>query len=126
MTHEGKKEAPQVSLKQWRLEDFKSVTKASVDFKPLTILVGSNSSGKSTLLQSILLMSQAAATVGAGEAFSLNGTLVSLGAFEDVVCAWKPKYFGIGGTLALPFDPDWPAPTRRASNAHSVDPEGSV
>ena len=45
-------------LAQWRLENFKSVHKASIDLAPLTLLVGPNSAGKSSLIQSILLFAQ--------------------------------------------------------------------
>lgn len=46
-------------LRRVELEDFKSVGYASVDLRPLTVVVGANSSGKSTLLQSILAVTQA-------------------------------------------------------------------
>ncbi len=77
---------PTVPLREWTLRNFKSVEEASVQFSPLTILVGGNSSGKSSLLQSILLISQAA---GADIELSLplNGSLVELGDFEDVLFA---------------------------------------
>ena len=43
-------------LSQIRLHNFKSVADAVVDLKPLTVVVGKNSSGKSTLLQSVLVL----------------------------------------------------------------------
>jgi predicted ATPase len=77
---------PSVPLREWTLRNFKSVEDASVSFAPLTLLVGSNSSGKSSLLQSILLISQAAA--GDVElSMTLNGPLVELGDFQDVLFA---------------------------------------
>jgi predicted ATPase len=123
MINQAEPKIHEVPLRQWRLESFKSVSKATVDFTPLTLLVGSNSSGKSTLLQSILLMSQAAETINPGEIFSLNGPLVSLGAFEDVVSAWKTrsKYFGIGGTIALPIDSDLPELRRTVDHSPPGD-----
>ena len=45
-------------LESWRMENFKSIKSAEVTFKPLTVLVGPNSAGKSSLLQSILLFAQ--------------------------------------------------------------------
>ena len=47
------------SLRKWRLAYFKSVKhRIEVDLAPLTVVAGANSSGKSTLIQSILFMAQ--------------------------------------------------------------------
>ena len=47
------------SLRRWRIASFKSVKNlVDVDLAPLTVVVGANSSGKSTLIQSILLTAQ--------------------------------------------------------------------
>ena len=43
-------------LAEIRLENFKSVTDATVELRPLSVVVGRNSSGKSTLLQSVLAL----------------------------------------------------------------------
>ena len=70
-------------LRRIELQDFKSVAQASVELKPLTVVVGANSSGKSTLLQSILAVTQAVRG-GTGTAeFPLNGEFVRLGTFEE-------------------------------------------
>ena len=46
-------------IKQWKLFDFKSVrSETDLAFAPLTIFAGPNSSGKSTVIQSILLVAQ--------------------------------------------------------------------
>ena len=67
------------------LEHFKSVDSAKVDLAPLSVLVGTNSSGKSTLLQPVLAMCQAAKVSGsAGEAL-LNGDLQNLGEYREVL-----------------------------------------
>jgi predicted ATPase len=69
-------------LCRWRLANFKSVAEADVELAPLTVLVGANSTGKSSLIQSILLVAQSAAP---GEPdLSLNGPLVELGEFADL------------------------------------------
>ena len=68
-----------------KLEHFKSVDSAKVDLAPLSVLVGANSSGKSTLLQPVLAMCQAAKVTGsAGEAL-LNGDLQNLGEYREVL-----------------------------------------
>jgi len=89
-------------LRQWRLENFKSVQDAVIDFKPLTVLVGANSSGKSTVLQSILLVVQAAQSGSQLGVLGLNGPLVSLGTFEDVRNSQATGKVKIGGTFSVP------------------------
>ena len=70
-------------LRRIELQDFKSVAQASVELGPLTCVVGANSSGKSTLLQSILAVTQAVRSgIGTAE-FPLNGEFVRLGTFEE-------------------------------------------
>ncbi|MDE0668906.1 MAG: AAA family ATPase, partial [bacterium] len=70
-------------LRRIELQDFKSVAQAAVDFRPLTVVVGANSSGKSTLLQSILAVTQAVRSRTAGAEFPLNGEFVRLGTFDE-------------------------------------------
>ncbi len=70
-------------LQSIELKDFKSIAYAKVDFHPLTVIVGANSSGKSSLLQAILALSQ---TVRSGDQtgrFALNQELVRLGTFKE-------------------------------------------
>ena len=71
-------------LRSWALRDFKSVADADIDFAPLTVLVGANSAGKSTVMQSLLMVAQAADDAPSGGDFPLNGPLVELGDFADV------------------------------------------
>lgn len=81
------------SLRKWRIGAFKSVNNCiEVDLAPLTVVVGANSSGKSTLIQSILLLAQNASrideknTAKARGLFELNGPLVQLGTFRETSC----------------------------------------
>lgn len=98
--HDG--QTPVLPLKSWRVTNFKSVPEANIEFAPLTLLVGSNSSGKSTILQSILLVTQAAQAGAEGSTFPLNGTLTSLGGFRDVVHAFASrKEVSLGGVFSL-------------------------
>lgn len=71
-----------VVLRRWRLENFKSVRRADVDLHPLTLLVGANSAGKSSLIQSILAANQAISSPG--DLYPLNGSTVRLGMVEEV------------------------------------------
>lgn len=70
-------------LKSIELKDFKSIAHAKVDFNPLTVIVGANSSGKSSLIQAILALSQAVRSKDSTGHFPLNGELVRLGTFEE-------------------------------------------
>lgn len=70
-------------LRRIELRDFKSVAQASVDLRPLTVVVGPNSSGKSTLLQSILAVTQAVRAGTNTADFPLNGEFVRLGTFAE-------------------------------------------
>lgn len=77
-----------ITLRRWRLQNFKSVRNAEIEFRPLSVVVGANSAGKSTLLQSIRAASQA--TKSTGYLYPLNGRGVRLGTVAEV------KYRGPG------------------------------
>lgn len=82
-------------LRSIELENFKSIADGAVEFNPLTVLVGMNSSGKSSLLQAIRFLSQTAQAHKAGIEVPLNGTKVRLGTFEDV------RTVGADGPISL-------------------------
>lgn len=67
-------------LDKLSIEGFKSIDQLEIDLKGLTILVGMNSSGKSTIIQSILLAVQ---NISFNNGSPLNGLLVSLGEFQE-------------------------------------------
>lgn len=90
-------------LRSWTLKNFKSVRDASIDFRPLTLLVGANSSGKSTVLQSILLVVQSVQSGASSGAFGLNGQLVNLGIYDDVRTSNSRGGTHLGGSLELPM-----------------------
>jgi len=72
-------------ITQWSVSNFKSINKEKhLDFKPLTIFAGPNSSGKSTILQSLLLISQTLAHKVGSRSVVLNGALIRLGQFDDL------------------------------------------
>ncbi len=91
-------EVTRCPIRRWTLANFKSVEEADLEFAPLTILVGANSSGKSSLLQSILLIVHASQE-GAGTRLPLNGPLVELGDVADVVFAGAPSVEEDAGTV---------------------------
>lgn len=73
-----------VTLRQVRIKDFKSVSEQTVDLKPLTAVVGANSSGKSTFIQAALLLIQHIRDSYSSDLqYSLNDDLVRLGTFAE-------------------------------------------
>jgi predicted ATPase len=72
-------------LRKWSLANFKSFKgRTEIDLAPITVLAGANSSGKSTIIQSILLLKQTLQYVPATRAVGLNGPLLKLGKFDDI------------------------------------------
>lgn len=69
----------------WRLENFKSVRgPVELALAPLTCLTGANSSGKSTVLQSMLMLAQTTRYSPPWVPLELHGPMVSLGTLTDV------------------------------------------
>jgi len=69
-----------------RLRDFKCYSGSTGDIalKPLTVIIGANNSGKSTLLQALLLIKQTLADRSRAVLVT-TGPWVDLGAFQDIV-----------------------------------------
>lgn len=65
-------------IKRIKINNYKSIKELSVELKNLNLFTGVNSSGKSTSLQALLLVSQ-----NITRQFGLNGPLVSVGEFGD-------------------------------------------
>ena len=73
-------------LKKWTVENFKSIYESTpIELAPLTIFAGANSSGKSTIIQSILLTAQTLQSPVHSKSVVLNGHIIRLGIFNDVV-----------------------------------------
>jgi predicted ATPase len=74
------------------LENFKAFKKLdNLPIKPITILCGTNSSGKSSILQSILMLKQTLESINPNQTLLLNGRFTKLGAFEDVIYQKKAE-----------------------------------
>jgi predicted ATPase len=72
-------------IASWKLFNFKSIKNdTTLEFGPLTIFAGANSSGKSTWLQSVLLISQTLSHRIRSRSVVLNGALTRLGQFDDL------------------------------------------
>ena len=95
------------SLKTLRLKNFKSVQDANLELASLNLLVGANSSGKSSLIQAILFLAQNARNFSEQASLGrmdLNGTLVGFGSFEETVCRYSKdatKFIGLSGSFQL-------------------------
>jgi predicted ATPase len=57
----------------------------NLNVKPITILCGTNSCGKSSILQSILLLKQTLESQNPNQILLLNGRFVHLGSFENII-----------------------------------------
>lgn len=101
---------------EWRLANFKSIgTSSSLNLKPLTILAGANSSGKSSILHSILLICQTLDNRLTGRPLILNGEYIRLGTVDDILHAGASESeFSIGFRLAHIVDHPVLARRRRA------------
>lgn len=92
------------SPRQLTLTNFKSVDRSEIEFGPITVIVGANSSGKSSLIQSLLLLSQAARSGRTDARYPLNGELVHLGRFDELRNARFPERnsftISLGGYLS--------------------------
>jgi len=72
-------------ITRWNVANFKSVRKETeLQFGPLTIFAGANSAGKSSCIQSILMVSQTLTHRISSRSVVLNGTLTRLGQFNDL------------------------------------------
>lgn len=73
-------------IKKWVLNNFKSINQEQeLEFRPLTIFTGANSSGKSTILQSILLVTQTLQNQVSSNSVVLNGWFKKFGTYDDIV-----------------------------------------
>jgi len=73
-------------LQRLCIENLKSIKLMEIDCLPLNLLIGTNSSGKSSVLQGLLLVAQ-----NMEQECGLNGSLVSLGTFAESRCLYEEK-----------------------------------
>lgn len=67
-------------ISEWSIQNFKSLEYASLPLNKITILTGPNSSGKSSVIQSLLIVAQSS-----NDEIVLNGPLARLGNPVDVI-----------------------------------------
>ena len=88
-------------IREWRMSQFKSVGQGqNLELRPLSVLAGANSSGKSSVIQSMLLLSQTLMSKVFRRHLVFNGELVKLGTFDDVLHEGaQGDSIGLGFTL---------------------------
>src|SRR5262249_51465005 len=72
-------------LRELSFTNFKTWDRADLRFGKITGLFGANSSGKSSLIQFLLLLKQTKEATDRAIALELNGPYVSLGAYKDMI-----------------------------------------
>jgi predicted ATPase len=72
-------------ITQLNLQTFQCFKELQLPLAPLTLLSGSNASGKSTVLQSLVLLNQTMREHEWSDRLYLNGDTLSLGSVQDVV-----------------------------------------
>lgn len=72
-------------LRQIQISNFKCIDQAKIKLRPLTILCGPNSSGKSTLSQALLLLKQSYVSIGGFHTLSPKGNILDLGSYSDMI-----------------------------------------
>lgn len=101
-------------LTRLKLGNFKSWRELDIELAPITLLYGTNSSGKTSILQALLLLKQTEVTKRQ-QAINFGGSAseyVDLGAYEDVIhkhdislhltisVTWRNRYFD----QSVPYD----------------------
>lgn len=73
-------------LKSWFIQNFKPILDSGdLQLAPVTVLAGRNSSGKSSLIQSILMVAQTLSNRILDRALLPYGPIIQLGTFEDIL-----------------------------------------
>lgn len=106
------------------VKGFKSLKDISIEIKPLTILIGLNSSGKSSILQVLHILKQSMEQNTSS--LTTTGPLLNLGSFNDIVFQKRAKkeiQFKIQGKRKQFLNPPFSEETRY-SYALTVDDMG--
>ena len=73
-------------IKSIEITNFKCIENSGlIEIKPITLLMGPNSSGKSSIIKPFLLMKQTADSRDMQQAVKIDGNYVSLGSYNDFV-----------------------------------------
>lgn len=78
-------------LRELWVRNFKSWREFNIEFRPITLLYGANSSGKSSILQFLLMLKQTKDSNDNHVAVDFAGPLVDLGSYRDAIYAHEEK-----------------------------------
>lgn len=93
-------------LKSIGLENYKCFkNKTDIEIAPLTVLCGVNSSGKSSILKSLLMLKQSYENTLSFNELTFNGKYVDNGCFKDVVYMNKGNSFKISNSFEIARPP---------------------
>lgn len=107
-------------LKRWKLANFKSIeNEVDIELAPVTILTGLNSSGKSSILQSIRLITQTLRNQSADRTLVLNGYDIQLGTFQSIVTR-RSDHPASDTELLIGFELDLPELPKQSRNWSDV------
>ena len=108
-------------MESFRIQSIKSFRDSGeVEIKPITVFVGQNSCGKSSLLRFPAVLSQTANYAGDNPPISLFGENVDYGNFEDVVFGKVGKEFSF--SVAYSFNINWmPYSIKRRYGVETAD-----
>lgn len=73
-------------IKTLEIKNFKSIKEMTINCADITLMIGTNSSGKSSVMQGLLFVSQ-----NMEKPCGLNGELMSLGTFEENRCIYADE-----------------------------------
>ena len=93
-------------LTQIRLRNFKSIgpEEQTVDLKPLTVLIGRNNSGKSTIIQSLLLLKQTLEDPRPEVQLALQGNYLRATSLRELTHGWPEDMTEKGPEITLRWD----------------------
>jgi len=92
-------------ITKWELSNFKSFyNKTGLNLAPLTVLTGINSSGKSSIIQSMLLIAQTLRNPISSRELVLNGSLVKMGFLDDIISNNEKNGFDLAFNIDY-YDP---------------------
>jgi AAA15 family ATPase/GTPase len=72
-------------INSFSVSNFKCIDEAKIEFKPITIFSGPNSSGKSSISQALLLLKQSVMGIGGIHTLFPRGGIIDLGSFPDMI-----------------------------------------
>jgi len=107
-------------LKRMTVRNFKSLREVSLDLKPITILLGKNSTGKSSIMDALLLLKQTVESRDVYMPLTPRGNHVDLGGYRDFVNGHHLET-DVEIDLELQINPRWFARRDRFGSSKSPD-----